>query len=272
MQLHKKGLSQRRACDLASLPPSSFYYQTRSPDETQLTARIRELSLKHPARGYRFVHALLRREGWRVGRNRVHRIWQQQSLQQAQRRNPKIRTGQTVPQAATAWGEVWAYDFVHDRLEDGRAFRILTVKDEFTRRCLALEAGIQFTAKDVLAVLERLFTLHGTPQFVRSDNGPEFIARDLTLWLASQSVHTRYIEPGKPWQNGFAESFHSRLRVECLNREVFTSELQAQVLLNCWRASYNAERPHSSLGYRTPDEFLAFCQAAPQGSRVISSP
>lgn len=230
------------------------------------------MALLHPARGYRFIHSLLRREGWSVGRKRVHRIWRAQNLQQKQRSSRKIRTGKTVPQEATGWGGVWAYDFVHDRLEDGRSLRILTVKDEFTRRCLALEVGLQFTAKDVQAVLERLFTLHGAPDFVRSDNGPEFIARDLTLWLAGQQVGTRYIEPGKPWQNGFAESFHSRLRVECLNRETFASVEHAQVVLNRWRTFYNTERPHSSLGYRTPDEFLAACRPAVETASVVSSP
>jgi len=244
------------------LPPSSFYYQPRTPAVAKLTARIRELALEHPARGYRFIHKLLCREGWQVGRKRVHRIWQREHLTQKGKISKKIRTGQQVPQAATRPNEVWAYDFVHERLEDGSAIRILTVKDEFTRRCLALRAEHSFTAQKVRQILEELMTLHGPPAFVRSDNGPEFVAHDLTLWLAGKDIQTRYIEPGKPWQNGFAESFHSRLRVECLNREVFFSVRHAQVILDDWRHFYNHKRPHSSLDYLTPEEFLAKYQEA----------
>ena len=191
-----------------------------------------------------------------MGRKRVHRIWQRENLTQKDRSSRKIRTGQRVPQVATRPNEVWAYDFVHERLEDGSAIRILTIKDEFTRRCLALRAEHSFTAHKVRHILEKLMTLHGPPAFVRSDNGPEFIAHDLTLWLAEQDIRARYIEPGKPWQNGFAESFHSRLRVECLNREVFFSVRHAQGILDAWKHFYNFERPHSSLEYLTPQEFL----------------
>ena len=149
---------------------------------------------------------------------------------------------------------VWTYDFVFDRTLDGAPLKILTLNDEFTRQSLALQVAESFTSKDVKDVLQRVIAQRGAPEFIRSDNGSEFIARDLGIWLAVQDITTRFIEPGKPWQNGFAESFHSRLRDECLNRELFYSVKHAQVLLDDWRKFYNTARPHSSLGYLTPDE------------------
>ncbi|SEJ94862.1 Integrase core domain-containing protein [Deinococcus reticulitermitis] len=150
---------------------------------------------------------------------------------------------------------VWTYDFVFDQTLEGTTLKLLTLTDEFTRQSLALRVAEAFTSMEVKAVLQEVMAQRGAPGFIRSDNGSEFIARDLGIWLAVHEIGTRFIEPGKPWQNGFAESFHARLRAECLNQEVFYSAKHAQVLLNDWRAFYNARRPHSSLGDQTPDEF-----------------
>ncbi|BDP43730.1 hypothetical protein DAETH_36990 (plasmid) [Deinococcus aetherius] len=171
------------------------------------------------------------------------------------RKTRKIRTGQPLPLRAERPNQVWTYDFVFDQTLTGQPLKILTLTDEFTRQSLALRCGTAFTSADVKAVLVEMMRERGVPAFIRSDNGLEFIAHDRGIWLAMQEVGTRYIDPGKPWQNGVAESFHARLRDELLNLDVFHSARHAQVLLDDWRTFYNGARPHSSLAYLTPDEF-----------------
>jgi putative transposase len=246
-----------RACFLVGLPKSSWHYRPKPHQDSELRGRIRELAGQHPRRGSRFIHALLVKAGKKINKKRVRRIWREEGLAITKKPSRKIRTGNTIPMTAEFPNHIWTYDFIFDQTLGGITLKILTLTDEFTRQSLALRVAEAFTSMDVKAVLDEVIKERGAPIFLRSDNGSEFIARDLGIWLAVQDVSTRFIEPGKPWQNGFAESFHSRLREECLSQEVFYSAQHARVLIEGWRAFYNAHRPHSSLAYQTPDEFAA---------------
>ena len=261
------GVSQRRACGVLGQPRST-QRQTPKPKEREgrLLARMLELVRRHPRYGYRRIWALLRREGWRVNRKRVYRLWRQQGLKVPKKQRKKRRLGSSanscVRRPAEYKDHVWAWDFLHDRTADGRPLKWLTLVDEYTRECLALEVGRGLTARAVLAVLAGVVQERGAPAHVRSDNGPEFIARAIRAWLSGAGLETLYIEPGAPWENGYAESFNSKVRDELLNAEEFASELEARVLGQEWKREYNQVRPHSSLGYRTPAEFGASCPRA----------
>ena len=252
-----------RACLLVGLPKSSWHYRSKPRQENDLRQKIRDLAREYPRRGYRFMHVLLVRAGIKINKKKVRRLWREEGLTIKPKITKKIRTRASIPMQAEYPNHVWTYDFVFDRTLDGAPLKILTLTDEFTRQSLALRVAESFTSMEVKAVLQEVIAQRGAPGFIRSDNGSEFIARDLGIWLAVQDIGTRFIEPGKPWQNGFAESFHSRLRAECLNQEVFYSAKHAQVLLEDWRNFYNARRPHSSLGYRTPDEFAQAARGRP---------
>jgi putative transposase len=225
-----------------------------------------ELVAAHPRYGYRRIWALLRAEGWRVNRKRVYRLWRKQGLKVPKKQRKKRRRGSSanscVRRRAAAKDHVWAWDFIHDRTADGRPLKWLSVVDEYTRECLALEVGRGMTAAGVIGVLAVLFGRRGAPAHVRSDNGPEFIAKAIRGWLATAGVEALYIEPGAPWENGYAESFHGKLRDELLEREEFTSVLEARVVSRAWKEEYNTVRPHSALGYRTPAAFGASCPRA----------
>jgi putative transposase len=225
-----------------------------------------ELVREHPRYGYRFITVLLRREGWVVNRKRVYRLWQQESLQVPKKQRKKRRLGTSaggcVRRQAEHKDHVWAWDFVFDRTENGRSIKWLSIVDEHTRECLALEVNRRMTSEDALDVLRDLFMIRGVPKCIRSDNGPEFIARAIRKFLAAAGVETLYIEPGSPWQNGYAESFHSRLRSELLDAEIFENVATAQSLAAIWRNDYNHQRPHSALAYRTPAEYAAGCAAS----------
>src|SRR5688572_11956840 len=194
-------------------------------------------------------------EGWRVNLKRVYRIWRREGLKVPQKQPKRgrlwLNDGSCVRLRPERPGHVWSYDFVQDRTQDGRAFRMLTVIDEFTRRCLAIVVARKLNSDDVLHCLTDLFAIHGPPEHIRSDNGPEFAAKAVRTWLGRIGVKTLYIEPGSPWENGYNESFNSKLR-ELLNGEIFTTLREAQVLIERWRRHYNAVRPHSSLVYRPP--------------------
>ncbi|WP_380090281.1 IS3 family transposase [Deinococcus radiopugnans] len=259
-------MKPERACVLVGLAKSSWHYLAKPRQDSELRQQIHDLARRYPRRGYRFIHALLVRAGAIINKKKVRRIWREEGLAIKPKGSRKIRTGATIPMQAEYANHVWTYDFIFDQTLEGTTLKILTLTDEFTRQSLALQVATSFTSKEVRGVLQDVVAGRGAPDFIRSDNGSEFIARELGIWLAVQDIGTRFIEPGKPWQNGFAESFHSRLRAECLNQEVFYSAKHAQVLLDDWRAFYNARRPHSSLGYRTPDEFAEQArgrQAAP---------
>lgn len=253
--LHGRGLSVQRACQLVGLQRSTYHYQARSDHNTDLLSRLQELAQRHPRYGYRRICALLRREQL-VNKKRVQRLWQQARLQVHKHRRKRRRVGGgSVPLQATYPGHVWTYDFIYDACRNGTQLKILTVMDEFTREGLALEVGRSLPSKRVIAVLAWLFAIYGAPAYLRSDNGPEFIAQALRSWLAQHQTATWYIDPGCPWQNAFGESFNGSLRDECLQMQLFQGVAEARVVLETYRRHYNDERPHSSLGYRTPAEF-----------------
>lgn len=256
--LAARGLSQRRACALVGVHRSSLRYQARPDPTADRVTRMSELAQQHPRSGYRRIWALLRREGRTVNPKRVRRLWQRARLQvrQARRRARRAGTSASVaPQQAQRPGHVWTYDFMQDATLSGRSLRLLTVLDEFTRECLAIAVATAMPATRVIAVLEPIFLVYGAPRFLRSDNGPEFIALDVRFWLRHQQTATLYIDPGCPWQNGYGESFTGTLRDECLNLHACASVAEAQVRVDAFRRHYNEERPHSRLGYRTPAEF-----------------
>lgn len=256
-----RGISERRACVLVAANRATVQYQARPRSDDGLPERLAALAQRHPRYGYRRIWALLRREGWRVNRKRVHRLWRVAQLQvpkrhRRQRRHAGI-SASGAPTYATHPGHVWTYDFVQDACLSGAKLRLLPVVDEFTRECLAIDVATAAPAERVIRVLERLFALHGAPQYLRSDNGPEFIAQAIQDWLARHQTATLYIDPGCPWQNGFAESFNGTLRDECLNMQAFASVTEARLLIERFRREYNEVRPHSRLGYRTPAAFKA---------------
>jgi transposase InsO family protein len=259
-------VSERQACRVLDQPRSTQRYEGKADEEEQrLVKRMLELVGAHPRYGYRRIWALLRREGWRVNRKRIWRLWVQEGLKVPKKQRKKRRLGTSanscVRRRAEHKDHVWAWDFVHDRTSDGRGLKWLSIVDEYTRECLALEVSRSMTAEGVLDVLVELFQVRGIPKHIRSDNGPEFLAEAIRRWLGVSGVETLYIEPGSPWENGYAESFNSRLRDELTNREEFTSLAEARAMATMWRLEYNHRRPHSSLDYQTPAEFAAGCAA-----------
>ena len=268
-------VSERRACQVISQPRMTQRYKTKQPDKDKaLTTEIKKLAKRHKRYGYRMITAKLRQQGWNVNHKRVQRIWQKEGLQVPYRRKFKKAKGSSENSCAVRKAEypnhVWTYDFMSDQTEDGRSLKFLTVLDEFTRESLTIEVGRSIKSKDVIAVLEYLFMVRGIPEFIRSDNGPEFIADAIKRWLQDRGVETLYIEPGSPWENGYIESFNGRLRDEVLDREVFYSVKEAKVIAQSWRLEYNNHRPHSGLGYMTPAAFAASCN--PSGSAALRLP
>jgi transposase InsO family protein len=225
-----------------------------------------ELARKHPRYGYRFITAKLRQEGWQVNRKRVYRLWRREGLKVPQKKRKRRRLGKSENgcqrRRALHKDHVWCWDFVFDRTENGSTLKWLSIVDEYTRECLCLKVDRSITSEDVIDTLAELFAMRGVPQHIRSDNGPEFIARAIQQWTKQLGIETLYIEPGSPWENGFAESFHSRFRDEFLATEVFENLAAARKLTAAWKADYNHHRPHSSLGYVTPVEFAARCTAS----------
>jgi putative transposase len=255
--LGRDRVSERRACRVIGQPRSTQRRAAHVPDdESALVRRMVELATQYGRYGYRRVTALLRPEGWRVNHKRVERLWRREGLKvparQPKRRRLWLNDGSCVRLRPEHPGHVWSYDFVKCRTSDGRALRLLTVIDEFTRECLAIDVARKLTADDVLDRLSRLFIDRGTPAHIRSDNGPEFTARAVRRWLGRLGVKTLFIEPGRPWENGYVESFNGKLRDELLNPELFDTLSEARVVVERWRRTYNAVRPHSSLGYRPP--------------------
>ena len=250
-------MSERRACQAVGQHRSTQWRRpTRSADEQRLSKAIVELASRYGRYGFRRIWALLRADGWRVNLKRVHRIWRREGLK-VPSRQPKrgrlwLNDGSCIRLRPTHKGHVWAYDFVQDRTRDGRVLKMLVIVDEFSRECLAIEVARRLNSQDVLAVLAGLFVRHGPPEHIRSDNGPEFVARAVRDWLGRVGVQTLFIEPGSPWENGYCESFNGKLRDELLNTEIFDTLREAQVLIEGWRRHYNMVRPHSSLGWTPP--------------------
>lgn len=257
-------VSERRACEVVGQPRATQRQRPRDKaGQAKLVKRMLELVRDNPRFGYRRVWALLTREGWKVNRKRVWRLWRASGLKVSRKKHKKRRLGTgangCTRRRATARDEVWAWDFIHDRTAGEVPLKWLSVVDEYTRECVALEVERSMTSEGVVAVLEVAARRRGMPGHIRSDNGPEFVAATIRDWLRSKGVGTLYVEPGSPWQNGYAESFHSKLRDELLAAEEFGSVLEARVLTEQWRDAYNRTRPHSSLGYKTPEEFAATC-------------
>jgi putative transposase len=256
--LHLQGrfrVSERRACWLTSQHRSSQRYRRRLvPDEALLRERLRLLARRHPRYGYRRIHVLLCREGFACNRKRVQRLWREEGLglppkPRRRRRGPRM-PGHV---SASRPGQVWAIDFLIDQTADGRPIKILTVTDEHTREALATPAARRMGADETVSALERIVEQRGsTPELIRCDNGPEFVAQALRDWCRFTGTATGYIEPGAPWQNPFVESFNGHLRRELLDMESFDTLYEAQLLLDDWRLEYNHYRPHQSLNYETP--------------------
>ncbi len=250
-----KGLSLRRACALLHVARSTIHYRSRiQARDEKLRQQLSTIAQQHPRYGYRRAWALLRRTEV-INIKRVQRVWGAAQLQVPQRKpRRRIQGGTARPRTPTQPNEVWAYDFIHDRCANGQKLKLLTVVDEWTRECLAIKVDGRLTATRVIQVLNELIRRHGPPRYVRSDNGPEFIAHAVRTWLTDSGIQTAYIDAGKPWQNGTNESFNGKFRDECLNLEWFRHRTEARILIEQWRWQYNEQRPHSSLGYRTPSQ------------------
>lgn len=235
-------------------------------EEKRLVSRMHELVRRHPRYGYRRIWALLRRDGWRVNVKRIHRLWKREGLKVPRKQHKKRRLGSSENGVGRRRAEhrdhVWCWDFIHDSDVGGRALKWLSIVDEFTRECLVLEVERSITAADVIDLLAELFLIRGVPRFIRSDNGPEFIAQAIRSYLDRAQVGTLYIAPGSPWENGVAESFHGKVRDELLNAEIFQDLREAKGLAGWWKNEYNHRRPHSGLDYQTPAMFAATCVGA----------
>lgn len=256
--LQQRGLSQRAACQYLGVNRSSVRYVPRPDPNADLAQTLVAYAHKHPRRGYRKALNALRRKGHKLSKNRVHRVWKREHLQVKKRTSKKRKPPgdkKAVLLCATFPGHVWSVDFVFDALMCGTTLKMLTVGDDFTRECLAIEVATSFPATRVMVVLDRLVAKHGAPQYLKSDNGSEFIAHLLQAWLAGRGAKSHFIAPGSPWQNGFRESFHGRFRDEFLYGTLFASVAEARVLCEAFRVEYNEERPHQALGYLTPQEY-----------------
>ncbi len=249
----ERGVTARRASSITGISTASLY-RPKPPDRNaELRERLR--AVWRPNMGYRMAHAIVSREMCPLNEKRVHRIWKQERLGRMKRYRKK-RTGSSVPISAEAPNNVWCVDFCYDACLNGTKLKVLAIKDEFTRECLALEAATSIKSLRLQRVLEGLFEARGAPGFLRSDNGPEFISRSLAVFLSLSGTESKFIKPGSPWQNGYAESFISTLRRECLDVEVFHNLADAQIKLAIYRRFYNEQRPHSSICNRTPAEAM----------------
>lgn len=255
--LCQRGRSKRRACALLSVARSALQYQSRlAARDAPVVAVMRELAAQYPRYGYRRIQVLLARRGHLMSVDRVHRLWRQAALQ-VPRKRPRRRVASHRPRPLPSNGanQVWAYDFVFDACANGQQLKCLTVIDEFTRECLAIDVAGSIRSGRVIEVLSQLVSAHGAPKYLRSDNGPEFVSRAVLRWLTQAKIDIACIDPGKPWQNGSNESFNGKFRDECLSMQWFKNRIDAKILIEQFRREYNQIRPHSSLGQLTPAEF-----------------
>ena len=264
----ERGHSQRQACELIELPRSMLKYRSlRAQRDAPALDAMRRIAATYPRYGYRRVRIFLRREGHAMGPERAYRLWRIAGLQ-LPRRRPRRRIAVSRPRPLPAIGpnQVWAYDFVHDHCANGQKLKCLTIIDEFTCECLAIDVAGSIRSVRVIDVLTRLISLRGAPMFLRSDNGPEFVSKAILQWLMEAKIDAALIDPGKPWQNADNESFNGKFRDECLSMEWFRSRTEARVLIEIWRRHYNDVRPHSSLDYQTPHEFRRHHESTNQGA------
>jgi transposase InsO family protein len=257
-------VSERRACRVLALHRSTKRRQSGQQEHAEVIERIHRLSEQYPRFGYRKIYHLLKAERWAINRETVRRIRQHEGLAVLKQVRKRRRRGAstTMPTRAAYPNHVWSYDFVHDETTDGRRLKCLTILDEYTREGLAIDCARSITADDVVQVLQRLFVHRGAPGYIKSDNGPEFIAQRVTTWLGTQHVDTHFIDPGSPWQNGHNESFNGVFRDGCLNRWLFTSVHEARRIIHQWLEEYNNERPHGALHGLTPAAFAAQYRAS----------
>ena len=251
------GLSERRACRFLGCQRSSQRYHGHREQPPGLRERLTELAAQRPRWGYRRLWVLLRREGYAVNWKRIYRLYRDAGLAVKRRRRKRAAIARRPLPPATRPNERWSMDFVHDRLVNGRWFRSLTIVDDFTRECLAIEVDRSLTGARVVDVLTQLAQGRSLPRTIVVDNGPEFAGRILDAWAYRRGITLAFIQPGKPTQNAFIESFNSRLRDECLNAHWFVTVTEAQLTIEHWRGDYNTQRPHGSLGLRTPSEFAS---------------
>ena len=258
MRLREKfQVSERRACIVVGqLRGTQRYLPAPQTEREKLRARIVELATQYGRYGYKTITDMLRLEGWEVGKDRVYSIWREEGLKvpqkQPKRRRLWLADGSCIRMRPQHKNHVWSYDFVSEKTHDGRPFRILNIIDEFTRECLATYVARRIRSQDVIFVLAELFIEHDIPEHIRSDNGPEFVAKKLMSWFKQLEVKPLFIEPGSPWENGYCESFNGKMRYQLLDGEIFCSLLEAKVVIEAWRRHYNEFRPHSSLGGRPP--------------------
>ena len=252
-----RGLSDRRACAVLSVARSTLGYQSRlAVRNAPALAAMRRLAAQYPRYGYRRIRIFLRREGHVMSPDRAHRLWRHAGLQ-VPRRRPRRRVATGRPWPPTARNHVWAYDFVFDTCANRQTLKCLTIVNEWTRECLAIDVAGGIRSGRVIEGLAQLVSVHGAPQYLRSDNGPEFVATAILRWLGDAGIDTALIDPGKPWQNATDESFNGKFRDEFLSLQWFRNRMDAKVWIEQWRQHYNEVRPHSSLGYLTPTEFKA---------------
>jgi putative transposase len=253
----QRGQSVRRACALLSVARSTVGYESRLAErDAPAVAVMLELAAQYPRYGYRRIQVFLGRRGHVMSVDRAHRLWRLHRLQVPKKRpRRRVAASRPRPLPATDVGQVWAYDFVFDACANGQQLKCLTVVDEFTRECLAIDVAGSIRSGRVIEVLSKLVSIHGSPQHLRSDNGPEFVSRAVLKWLTQANIDTAHIDPGKPWQNGSNESFNGKFRDECLSMEWFRNRIDAKIVIEQFRRQYNEVRPHSSLGQLTPAEF-----------------
>ena len=250
------GLSKRRACGLLGLARSGLSYALRQPGkDAPVLDAMRRLSSQYPRYGYRRIRIFLNREGLTMSPSRAERLWRKAKLQLPRKRPRRRAASRPRPLPPVAANHVWAYDFVFDACANGQQLKCLTVVDEFTHECLAIDVAGSIRSRRVIDILARLISVHGAPTYLRSDNGSEFVSTAILRWLADNRIDTALIDPGKPWQNGTSESFNGKFRDECLSVEWFRTRAEAKILIESWRHHYNAVRPHMSLNYLTPSEF-----------------
>lgn len=255
--VRKRGRSERRACALLSVARSTVKYESRlAQRDAPLMEQMRQLAGRYPRYGYRRIQIFMARLGHVMSADRTHRLWRLAGLQVPRKRPRKrVATSRPRPTPATAANQVWAYDFVFDACANGQQLKCLTVIDEFTRECLAIDVAASIRSGRVIEVLSKLVSIHGAPKYLRSDNGPEFVSRAVLRWLAQANIDIACSDPGKPWQNGSNESFNGKFRDECLSIQWFKNRIDAKILIETFRRQYNEIRPHSSLGTLTPAEF-----------------
>jgi putative transposase len=263
-------LSERQACRLLELDRATYRYEARPDSNSQLREALLELARQKPRYGYRRLWAILDRRGWKVNVKRIYRLYRAEGLMVRRLKRKRLKRQAPVDSLISRPNQEWALDFVSDALATGRALRALTIVDSYTRECPAIEVASGISSRQVTRTLDRIIEERGKPQSLRSDNGPEFTSRHFVAWCEESGIALHHIQPGKPMQNGHIESFNGRLRDECLNASWFLNLADAKRKIESWRQDYNADRPHSSLAYRTPAEFAQVCSELT--SRMAANP